>query len=76
VTVFIPDWHARLGTAKEVRQHAEAVANLLERIHNAAQVEAFQKAIVEAIREADPATANVVLGKMRELQAARTLAVA
>lgn len=76
VSVLIPDWGARLGTAKEVRQHAEAVTNLLERIHNAAQVDEFQRAMLEAIREADPGVANRILEKLRGLQAARTLVAA
>lgn len=75
VVVMVPDWQARIGVAKEMRQHLEAYANLLDRIHNASQVQAFQRAVVEAIREASPEVAHEVLAKLKTLQQARSAAL-
>lgn len=75
VDVFVPDWQARLGTAKELRQHAEAVANILQRVHDAEQVQAFQEAVMEAIGEASPDVAAAVIGKLRDKQQVRRAAL-
>jgi hypothetical protein len=69
------DWQARTSVARELRQATEAVVNLLERVHNAERIEAFQVAVVQAIRDADPDTARRVVVTMERHEALRAAAL-
>lgn len=72
VVEYGPDWHARVNVARELRKTSETVVNLLERIHNAERIAAFQAALMDVIRDCDPATAHkitVALRRHQQLQA-------
>lgn len=71
----VPDWHARAAMSREMREHVRAVGELLERVYNAEQVQAFQESVTEAIREASPETAQAVLAKLRDRQSLRARAL-
>lgn len=74
-TEQVIDWPARTAVAKEMRQHGEAVVGMLEKVHNAMQVEAFQTAVMEAIEEADPEVARRVVAKMNARQSIQRAAL-
>lgn len=71
VPVFVADWHARGTAARELREATKAVADILARVHDVEQVQAFQQSVMEAIGEASPEVAHKVLEKMREKQSIR-----
>lgn len=75
VVEHIPDWNARTRTAREMREHLKAYADLMQRVHDASQVKAFQESVLEAIQEASPEVAQVVLEKMRGKQDVRRAAL-
>ena len=64
----VPDWRARTSVAREMRELLKVYADLMQRIHDAEQVRAFQESVVEAIREASPEAATAVLEKLRARQ--------
>lgn len=70
-----PDWHARLGVAKQLRQVVETVVNILERIHNAEQIAAFQEELVQVIRDADPETAKLLIERLQARQSVHRAAL-
>lgn len=63
-----PDWHARTGIAREMRGLLATYTDLMQRVHDAEEVKAFQESVVDAIREASPEVAAAVLAKLRERQ--------
>jgi hypothetical protein len=71
----IPDWQARTGIAREMRELLKVYADLMQRIHDAQQVAAFQQSVVEAIREASPEVAASVVAKLRERQSIQRAAL-
>lgn len=75
VPVFVPDWHARTAVARELRETAKTVVDLMERIHNAEQIAAFQEEVVIAIRAADEPTAKRVIDALRGRQTIRRAAL-
>jgi hypothetical protein len=50
------NWAAILGVLRESREHVRAYADLLERVHNAEQIAAFQQSVLDALQEASPET--------------------
>lgn len=68
VTVLVPDWHARTAVSREMRGHLKEYADLMARIHDAQQVQAFQESVLEAIQEAAPEVAHRVVAKLQEKQ--------
>ena len=70
-----PDWSARLGAARELREHLKLYADLAERIYNAAQVKAFQEAVMETIESVDPAVARQIERKLQAKQSHRIRAL-
>jgi hypothetical protein len=48
------NWAAILGVLRESREHVRAYADLLERVHNAEQIAAFQQSVVDALQETSP----------------------
>lgn len=68
VQVYEIDWQARTSTSRELRELVKTVADVLQRVHDAGQVQAFQQAVMEAIMEASPEVAAAVVAKMREKQ--------
>lgn len=68
VQVYEIDWQARAAMSRELRELSKVVADLLQRVHDAGQVQAFQQSVEEAISEASPEVANRVLEKMAAKQ--------
>lgn len=71
-----PDWQARKAMMSEERRWMQLYVDLMERLYNAEQVQQFQEAVMEVIREADPETAQKVaraLQSKRQLRAAAIL---
>jgi hypothetical protein len=68
VKVLIVDWQARLGAAREMRGLLGTYTDLMQRVHDAEEVKAFQESVLDAIREASPDVAAAVLAKLRERQ--------
>lgn len=73
--VRTPDWAARTAVSRELRETAKTVVDLLERVHNAEQIELFQQSVVAAIRAADPDVARKVLEAMRDHHSIRRAAL-
>lgn len=61
-----PDWRVRLSTSREFRETLKFAADVLERIYNAEQIREFQLAVLEAVQEADPATARRIRDRMAQ----------
>lgn len=78
VPIFVADWQARTGMSRELREFLKVIADLLESIYSAQAVADFQQVALEAIEEADPATAAKVVqafNAKRSLRAAALLGV-
>lgn len=75
VTVLVPDWQARTSVSREMREHLKAYADLMARIFDAQQVQAFQQSVVEAIEEASPEVAHLVLAKLQSKQSIQRAAL-
>lgn len=71
VDVLVPDWQARGIASRELREALKVVADVLQRVHDAEEVRAFQMAVSQAIAEASPEVAQAVLLKMRENRSIR-----
>lgn len=71
----VPDWQARTSVAREMRELLKVYADLMQRIHDAEQVRAFQESVVEAISEASPEVAAAVLSKLRGRQSIQRAAL-
>jgi hypothetical protein len=61
--VLVVDWHARKVAASELRGLLKNYADLMGRIHDAEQVQAFQESVLDAIREASPEVAAAVIAQ-------------
>lgn len=72
---WTPDWQARTSVARELRETAKTVVDLLERVHNVARIEAFQDAVTQVIREADPEVAKKLVEALRSHHGARQAAL-
>ncbi len=75
VELYTADWHARGTMAREMREFLKVVADLMERVYDADQVAAFQQAVMDAIREADPNTALHVTQLLQERRTRRAAAI-
>lgn len=75
VPVLIVDWHARKAMASEMRRLLATYTDLMQRVHDAEEVKAFQESLVDAIREASPDVAAAVIAKLRERQSIRKAAI-
>jgi hypothetical protein len=49
--------------------------DLMQRVHDAEEVKAFQESVQDAIREASPEVAAAVIAKLRERQSIRKAAL-
>lgn len=75
VTILVQDWHARKVAASELRGLLKVFADLMQRVHDAEEVRAFQEAFVETIRDVEPEVAAVMLAKLREKRSVRNAAI-
>lgn len=66
-----PNWYARLGTARELRNHVAFYADVMERLWNAEQIEAFQETVLSVISDVDPSVAAEIRRKLRERESIR-----
>jgi hypothetical protein len=72
---MVPDWRARGIMAREMRGLLGTYTDLMQRVHDAEEVKAFQESVLDAIREADPNVAAAVIAKLRERQSIRKAAI-
>jgi hypothetical protein len=75
VPVLVADWHARKVAASELRGLLKMFGDLMQRVHDAEQVQAFQEAMMESIREASPEVAAAVIANLRKRQTVRRAAI-
>lgn len=75
VPVLVADWNARGTASRELREASKVVADLLQRVYDAQQVQAFQESIMEVLEEADPDVAHKVIAKLKEKQTIRRAAL-
>jgi hypothetical protein len=75
VSVLVIDWHARRAMSSEMRRLLALYTELMQRVHDAEEVRAFQEAVQDAIREASPEVAANVIAKLRERQSIRKAAL-
>lgn len=75
VPVLIVDWRARKAMSSEMRRLLATYTDLMQRVHDAEEVKAFQEAVQDAIREASPEVAAAVIAKLRERQSIRKAAL-
>lgn len=69
------DWKARTGVAQQMINSTKLYADLLERIYAADQVRQFQESVLQAIEQADPATAVRVRDALRGKRSIRQAAL-
>lgn len=58
-----------VAAIREIREHIKAASDLFKLLLDIEEVRKFQRAVIEAIREADPATAQRIIAKLRERHA-------
>lgn len=58
-----------VAALREIREHIKTASDLFKLLLDIEEVRAFQRAVIEAIREADPATAQRIIAKLRERHA-------
>ncbi len=58
-----------VAALREIREHIKLYADIARMLADIEEVRKFQRAVIEAIREADPATAQRIIAKLRELGA-------
>ena len=58
-----------IAALREVREHAKDSLDALRLLISIDQTAAFQQTVIEAIREADPATAKLIIDKLKERRA-------
>jgi hypothetical protein len=75
VPVMVVDWHARKVASSELRGLLKMFGDLMQRVHDAEQVQAFQEAMMESIREASPEVAAAVIANLRKRQTVRRAAI-
>jgi hypothetical protein len=75
VQVLVVDWHARKAMSSEMRRLLATYTDLMQRVHDAEEVKAFQESVQAAIREASPEVAAAVIVKLRERQSIRKAAL-
>jgi hypothetical protein len=63
-----PNWAARIGVARELREQLKMLAAVLDRVYDAEQIKLFQETVLDVIAEASPDMAT----EIRDRLAART----
>jgi len=58
-----------VAALREIREHIKAASELFKLLLDIEEVRKFQRAVIEAIRETDPATAQRIIAKLREQHA-------
>ena len=59
------NWTAMLRIIREAREQTKLYADLLERVYDIEQVQAFQEHVLAAVQEADPETAERIRESLR-----------
>jgi hypothetical protein len=70
-----PDWQARKAMMSEERRWLQLFVDLMERLYNAQQVQMFQEAVMEELREADPELAQRVVARLQAKVTTRAAAL-
>lgn len=58
-----------VAALREIREHIKLYADITKMLVDIEEVRKFQRAVIEGIRETDPATAQRIIAKLRELGA-------
>lgn len=58
-----------VAALREIREHIKLYADIAKMLADVEEARTFQRAVIEAIREADPATAQRIIDRLRELGA-------
>src|SRR5258706_10021686 len=58
-----------VAALREIREHIKAAADLFKLLIDIEEVRKFQQAVIEAIREESPATAERIIAQLRERRA-------
>lgn len=66
-----PNWYARLGTTRELRNQLQFYADIMERLWNAEQIQQFQETVMSVIADVDPEVAAEIRKRLQEREAIR-----
>jgi hypothetical protein len=70
-----PDWSARKAMMSEERRWMQLYVDLMERLYNAQQVQLFQEAVMEAIRDESPEAAARIAQSLQAKVQTRAAAI-
>lgn len=68
-TMTLTPMATNVAALREIREHIKAASELFKLLLDIEEVRKFQRAVIEAIRETDPATAQRIIAKLREQHA-------